>query len=307
MKRVPSSPATDIARTAAPGAPCSLQAAEAFTRRLAHRHYENFLVVSWLLPRRLHQHMFNLYAYCRGVDDLGDEAPGDRLALLDAWEEELDACYAGQATSPTFVALAATVRAFALPPQLLRDLIQANRQDQLVQRYETYSDLLAYCRLSANPVGRLVLHLFGAAGEPQAPLADATCTALQLANFWQDIASDYADRGRIYLPLEDLRRFDYSEEDLAAHRVDERWRQLMHFEVQRTRELFATGRGLIPLVERRLRVDLQLFTMGGLEVLQRIETRGYDVLTVRPKVPGWRQAMLLLSALRMAVPLGAIQ
>ncbi|MGH2470764.1 MAG: squalene synthase HpnC, partial [Chloroflexota bacterium] len=255
-----------------------MQEAEAFTRRLAHRHYENFLVVSWLLPRRLHQHMFNVYAYCRGVDDLGDEAPGDRLALLDAWEQELNACCAGQATNPTFVALASTMRACELPPQLLRDLIQANRQDQLVQRYERYDDLVAYCRLSANPVGRLVLHLFGVADEQRALLADATCTALQLANFWQDVTSDYAERGRIYLPLEDLRRFDYSEEDLAAHRVNERWRQLMHFEIQRTRELFATGRGLLPLVERRLRVDLQLFMLGGLEVLQRIETRGYDVL-----------------------------
>ncbi|MGH2364507.1 MAG: squalene synthase HpnC [Chloroflexota bacterium] len=278
-----------------------MQEAEAFTRRLAHRHYENFLVVSWLLPRRLHQHMFNVYAYCRGVDDLGDEAPGDRLALLDAWEQELNACCAGQATNPTFVALASTMRACELPPQLLRDLIQANRQDQLVQRYERYDDLVAYCRLSANPVGRLVLHLFGVADEQRALLADATCTALQLANFWQDVTSDYAERGRIYLPLEDLRRFDYSEEDLAAHRVNERWRQLMHFEIQRTRELFATGRGLLPLVERRLRVDLQLFMLGGLEVLQRIETRGYDVLTARPKVPSWRQAMLLLSALRGAL------
>ncbi|MDE3074010.1 MAG: squalene synthase HpnC [Chloroflexota bacterium] len=271
--------------------------AEQFTRRLARSHYENFLVVSWLLPKRLHQPMFNVYAYCRGVDDLGDEAEGDRLALLDDWERELEACYGGNPTAPTFVALAETVRQYDLPMQLFRDLIQANRQDQTVSRYNTYADLEAYCRLSANPVGRLVLCLFGYRDEPRLALSDATCTALQLANFWQDVASDYHQRGRIYLPLEDLRRFGCAEEGLAVGRIDPAWRELMAFEVERARRLFHEGLGLVDLVDRRLRIDLRLFSLGGVEILDRIEAAGYDVLSKRPHVPAARQLVLLMRAL----------
>lgn len=275
----------------------SLAEAERFTRRLAVSHYENFLVVSWLLPRRLHQPMFNVYAYCRTVDDLGDEAEGDRLALLDSWEKQLQDCFQGYPTEPIFVALAGTIQHFHLPIQPFRDLIQANRQDQTVARYETYADVEAYCRLSANPVGRLVLQLFGYDDEERFNLSDATCTALQLANFWQDVASDYRERGRIYLPREDMQRFGYSEADLAAGATNDAWRSLMAFEVRRTRALFRRGQQLVPLVERRLRTDLELFSLGGLELLKLIEVSGYDVLSKRPHVAAWRQMALLFRSL----------
>ena len=270
--------------------------AEAWTRRLARSHYENFLVVSWLLPRRLHQPMFNVYAYCRSVDDLGDESAGDRLALLDGFERQLEACFAGQPEGELFTALEGTVRRFELPIEPFRRLIQANRQDQTVQRYDTYAGVLDYCEHSANPVGRLVLMLFGYRDEKRFALSDATCTALQLANFWQDVARDYAI-GRVYLPLEDLRQFGCSESELASGTFDADWRALMEFEVERTRDLFRQGEQLVPLVERRLQLDLRLFTLGGVEVLNRIRAQGYNVLTRRPTVGSWRQLGLLARAL----------
>ncbi len=269
--------------------------AEAWTRRLARSHYENFLVVTWLLPRRLQQPMFNVYAYCRGVDDLGDEADGDRLALLHDWQRQLEACYAGQAEHPVFVALASTIRDYDLPIEPFQRLIEANRRDQTVHRYDTYEQLLDYCQYSANPVGQLVLMLFGHRDAQRFALSDATCTALQLANFWQDVARDYRI-GRIYLPLEDLGRFGCREEQIGSGIFDATWRALMEFEVRRARALFHAGEPLVPMVERRLQIDLRLFTLGGLEVLNRIEAQGYDVLTKRPTVPKWRQLTLLLKA-----------
>jgi squalene synthase HpnC len=278
-----------------------LHEAERWTRRLARSHYENFLVVSWLLPRRLHQDMFNLYAYCRTVDDLGDEAQGDRLALLQEWEYELDRCFAGHAVDhPVFVALGKTIRQHDLPAEPFRRLIQANRQDQTVGRYESYADLLDYCQCSANPVGRLVLMLFGYRDSARFELSDATCTALQLANFWQDVARDFAG-GRIYIPQDDLRRFDYTETKLAAGIVDAGWRALMKFEVERARDLFRTGEQLVPMVDRRLQIDLRLFTLGGLEVLRAVEAQGYDVLSRRPRVSPARQIGLLARAMAQTV------
>jgi len=270
--------------------------AERWTRRLARSHYENFLLVSWLLPRRLHQPMFNLYAYCRTVDDLGDEAEGDRLALLADWERQLEACFARRPEGSLFVALEKTIRDYDLPIEPFRQLVQANRQDQTISRYETYAGLLKYCECSANPVGRLVLMLFGYRDEVRFALSDATCTALQLANFWQDVARDYA-MGRIYLPLEDLERFDCTESELAYRTFHAGWRALMDFEVERARELFRAGEPLVPLVERRLQLDLRLFTLGGMEVLNRIEAQGYDVLSHRPTVGAARQLGLLTRAL----------
>ncbi|MBV8087297.1 MAG: squalene synthase HpnC [Chloroflexi bacterium] len=279
----------------------ALAEAQRSTRRLARSHYENFLVVSWLLPRRLHQDMFNLYAYCRGVDDLGDEAEGDRLALLSEWRGQLEACYAGEPKHPTFVALSDTIRRHDLPMEPLERLIRANEQDQRVTRYETYADLLEYCQYSANPVGRLVLMLFGYRDDQRFALSDATCTALQLANFWQDVGGDFDDRGRIYLPLEDLRAFGYTEAELAARVVNDRWRQLMAFEVDRARRLFDEGAQLVLLVDRRLQVDLRLFTLGGVEMLRRIQARRYEVLTGRPHTPAIRQLLLLGKAVGAAL------
>lgn len=274
----------------------SLAKAYAYCQRLATSHYENFTVASWLLPRALRPHVHAVYAYCRGVDDLGDEAEGDRLTLLDDWEAELRRCFDGDAQQPAFVALQETIRRFDIPPEPFLRLIEANRMDQRVNRYRTFTDLQAYCQNSANPVGHLVLYLFGYRDEERQRLSDSTCTALQLTNFWQDVRRDLG-KGRIYIPLEEMERFHYSEEDLLAARFDGRLRDLMAFQVRRTRELFRSGLELIPRVRGRLRLDLRLFSLGGLAVLDAIEDTGYDVLNRRPKLSRARKALLALRGL----------
>jgi squalene synthase HpnC len=274
----------------------TLAQAYAQCRRIALGHYENFPVVSWLLPRELRPHIFALYAYCRGVDDLSDEAEGDRLALLDEWEAHLRSCYDGSPSDARFVALADTIRRFDIPPEPFLRLIEANRRDQRVSRYQTFDELLDYCSYSANPVGRLVLYVFGYRDEERARLADATGTALQLANFWQDVRRDLK-MGRVYIPLEDMARFGCSEADLAARKVTPEFRRLMRFEVERTREYFARGLPLVDRVKGRLRLDLRMFTLGGLAVLDQIQRQRYDVLTRRPRVSDVRKAWLLVRGL----------
>ncbi len=277
----------------------SVPDAYAFCRQIALGHAENFTVVSWLLPRRLRPHMYAVYAYCRGVDDLGDETEGARLALLDEWERELRACYDGEPSDIRFVALQDTVRRFDIPSESFLRLIEANRRDQTVVRYATFADLLDYCSYSANPVGELVLRLFGYSDERRRRLSDATCTALQLANFWQDVSRDL-DRGRSYIPQEDLERFGYGEAELRAREYNRNFRRLMRFQVTRTRQYFQEGLGLLPLVSGRLRFDLKLFSLGGLAVLDAIERAGYDVLTSRPEVGRLRKVAL---AARGLIPL----
>lgn len=269
----------------------SLDAAYAHCRSIALGRYENFPVVSWLLPRSLRQHMYAVYAYCRGVDDIGDEAAGDRLALLDAWERELRAAYDGQPHDARFVALQDTVRRFNIPIEPFLRLIEANRRDQAVTRYATFDALLDYCTYSANPVGHLVLYVFGYRDPQRQRLSDATCTALQLTNFWQDVTVDL-EKGRIYVPQEDLERFGVSETDLLARRVTPDFRRLMAFEIRRTRQYFDEGLGLIGVVNGRLRTDLRLFTLGGLAVLDEIAKRGHDVLTERPTLSRRRRVLV---------------
>jgi squalene synthase HpnC len=244
--------------------------------------------------------MYAVYAYCRGVDDLGDEAAGDRLALLDEWEAELRRCYDGTPADPRFVALADTIRRFDMPPEPFLRLVEANRRDQRQARYETFDELLDYCAYSANPVGRLVLRVFGYSDGERATLSDATCTALQLTNFWQDVVRDFA-MGRVYLPLQDMADFGVSESDLAARRASRAFRELLRFEVERTRDYFRRGLPLIGSVRGRLRVDLRLFTLGGLAVLDAIERQRYDVLRRRPTVSKTQRVWLGLRAL---APLG---
>jgi squalene synthase HpnC len=279
----------------------TLAAAYAHCRRIALGHYENSPIVSWLLPRELRLPMYAVYAYCRGVDDLGDEAEGDRLALLDQWEAELRCCYDGEPSDPRFVALADAIRRFDIPPEPFLGLIEANRRDQRQSRYQTFEELLDYCTYSANPVGRLVLHVFGYRDDERAALSDAMCTALQLTNFWQDVARDLA-MGRVYIPQQDMADFGVSEVDLSAERATPVLRELMRFEVQRTREYFRSGLLLIDRVRGRLRVDLRLFTLGGLAVLDAIERQRYDVLSHRPAVSKPRKLWLGVRAL---APLGA--
>lgn len=289
----------EIARGLPPSG-CTVAEAERYTRRLATHHYENFNVVSWLLPRRLHQHFYNLYAYCRWADDLGDEIsdPGKALALLDDWDLELRDCYAGRASHPVFIALHETIAALDIPMEPFSDLLIAFRNDQTAKRYATWDDVFHYCRYSANPVGRLVLYLCGYRDAERQRLSDATCTALQLANFWQDVTRDL-EKGRIYIPIEALAAHGLTEDDIVRRRFDARYVSLMKELVARTRELFDDGMPLARSVDPQLRVDIEMFSRGGLAVLEAIEAIGYNTLERRPSIPKSKQASLLLRALAL--------
>jgi squalene synthase HpnC len=274
-----------------------LPEAYAYCERLARTHYENFSVATWFLPKRLRQHFFNVYAYCRISDDLGDET-GDTAAsleLLDEWETELNACYLGSPRHPVFVALAGTVRQFDVPKHEFSDLLRAFRQDQTVTRYESFEDLLGYCRYSANPVGHLVLYLGGYRDPERQQLSDYTCTALQLANFWQDVSPDF-QKGRVYLPLEDLRKYGVTEATIASTQNTSQFIELMRFEVQRARQWFDRGLPLVGKVGRELAIDLQLFSRGGQEILNAIERQGYAVLGNRPAISKSRKLALVARA-----------
>src|SRR5208337_3658780 len=275
----------------------SLEQAHEYCRRLARSHYENFSVATWFLPKKLRQYFFNVYAYCRISDDLGDEVgdPAASLALLDEWQAQLDACYAGSPRHPVFVALSETVRKFSIHKHEFSDLLIAFRQDQSVTRFESFDDVLAYCRYSANPVGHLVLYLCGYHDAGRQQLSDYTCTALQLANFWQDVSADYA-KGRIYLPLEDLRRYSVSEEDLAQNRNTPAFCEMMKFEVERARQWFERGLPLVQQVDKELAVDIELFSRGGQEILNAIQRQGFAVLGKRPAISKPRKLALVARA-----------
>jgi squalene synthase HpnC len=275
----------------------SLEQARAWCRQLAESHYENFHVATWFLPKALRPHFHAIYAYCRISDDLGDEV-GDTsaaLALLDLWGRELDACYEGRARHPVFVALAETIRACSIPKQPFADLLTAFRQDQVITRYGTMQEVLEYCRYSANPVGRLVLYACGYCDEERFRLSDATCSALQLANFWQDVRADFA-KGRVYLPQDDMQRFGVTDETIAASGATAGFRALLDYEVDFARRLFEEGLPLIGMVGRELAVDLDLFSRGGLAILRAIERQDYDVLNARPSIAKRTKLALALRA-----------
>jgi squalene synthase HpnC len=278
----------------APADNCSAAEAQQYTRWLATHHYENFNVVSWLLPKDLHQHFYNVYAYCRWADDLGDEVPQKEraLELLDWWERELDSCYDGRPSHPVFVALGETVGSKAIPKQPFADLLRAFRQDQNVKRHPSWESMIGYCVYSANPVGRLVLYLCGYRDEERQALSDATCTALQLANFWQDVSRDL-EKGRIYIPLDVAAFHGLTETDIVDRRFDERYVNLMKDLIARTRVLFAQGAPLAKMVGGRLSVDLEMFSRGGVAVLDAIEAMGYDTLHRRPAISKAKQVTLL--------------
>lgn len=287
----------EIAKNAPPNG-CSPAEAQSYTRWLATHHYENFAVVSWLLPKSLHQHFYNVYAYCRWADDLGDEIPKtDRaLELLNWWETELHYCYDGRPSHPVFVALRETVVAKNIPEQPFADLLKAFRQDQVVKRYRSWQSMIDYCTNSANPVGRLVLYLCGYRDEHRQRLSDATCTALQLANFWQDVSRDL-EKGRIYIPLDVAALHGVRESDILMRRFNDGYVHLMKDLICRTRELFAVGAELPKLVDGRLSVDLDMFSRGGQAILNAIEAMGYDTLHLRPVVTKGKQVQLLVQAL----------
>jgi len=276
----------------------SLAEANRYCERLAKSHYENFLVAGLFCPKELRQHFYNVYSYCRISDDLADEIgdTGKSLILLDWWEDELDLMYRGEPRHPVFVALEPTVKQFHIPPDPFRDLLTAFRHDQKVTRYRTMQEVLDYCRYSANPVGRLVLYLCGYDDAERLALSDKTCTALQLANFWQDVRRDLL-KDRIYLPLDDMDRFGVTEEQLFSSEFTPGYAQLLQHEVMFTRKLFDEGLGLCALVDRRVRLDIEMFNRGGMEVLRLIERQNYDTLTHRPSVSKLRQASVLVSRL----------
>ena len=270
----------------------------AYTRWLATHHYENFQVVSFLLPRHLHQDFYNVYSFCRWADDLGDEIGdcAESLKLLAWWRSELEAMYRGDASHPVFVALRSTVNKFQIPIDPFDRLIQAFEQDQRVTRYEDWNEVLAYCLNSANPVGHLVLYLCGYRDSERQQLSDYTCTALQLANFWQDVTVDL-EKDRIYLPLALLRHHGYSVEELFARTFDARFERIIQEAVAFADELFRKGLPLIGTVDRRLALDLELFSRGGMRVLDKIRAQGHNVLKHRPAISKWERLGILLRCL----------
>ena len=270
---------------------------EAFAgcEHLAKTHYENFSVGTRLIPSDLRKHFYSVYAFCRGVDDLGDEATGDRFELLNEWERQLSLCYDGTPVHPYFVALQETIRLFDIPRDPFDRLIEANRRDQHVLKHPDYQELLDYCEHSANPVGHLVLYIFGYQDPELHALANNTCTALQFANFWQDVFRDF-EMGRIYLPADEMEEFGVTEEMIRERRATPAFRRLMRAQVDRTRELFIKGYELIHRVDGTAKIDIALFTAGGLSVLRAIEKQDYDVLTKRPKISKFTRLRLLVSA-----------
>ncbi len=281
-----------------------LSQAYAACERLAREHYENFPVASRLLPRRMRPHVAAIYAFARHADDFADEARyegQDRLALLDGWLERLRACTSREDDHPIFRALGHTIRSHRLPLEPFEDLLAAFRMDVTRTSYETFDELLGYCCCSANPVGRLVLLLFGRREARLHALSDQVCTGLQLTNFWQDVAVDL-EKGRCYIPREDLRRHGVSEADLARRRVTPGFAALMHYQVRRTREIFDRGAALPAHLRGRLRAEIRLVLAGGRRILDKIEAAGGDVFNRRPTLTRADWARLLLAAARPGAP-----
>ena len=301
----------------------ALSESDAYCASLTKSHYENFTVGSWLLPKEMLKHIYALYSYCRSVDDIGDEDlqesigdlcschPDDnsstdqlhqvedleisrRLCLLDQWESKLKSCYSGTPQHPVFVSLQRTIDEFNLPIDPFLKLIEANRMDQYTHRYSTYEQLLDYCDHSANPVGRLFLGIFGYRDVELNELSDAICTALQLTNFWQDVSRDYL-RDRIYIPREDWNRFGCNENDFAPGAPSKNYRDMMRFQSARTMELYKRGSILADRLDGRVKLDVALFSKGGIAVLETIKRQHYDVFTKRPILAKRRKVGLFLN------------
>ena len=286
-----------------PSSQTELRAAYAECRRLASRHYENFPTASYLVPRDRRDALAAVYAFARYADDVADE-PGveNRLEKLADWRAKLDASYAGKIDHPVFLALHDSAERFQLSSQNFENLLTAFESDVIVNRHPNFDSLLKYCTCSANPVGRLVLELFGYHDAHLFELSDHICTALQLTNFWQDVAIDFS-RDRIYLPQEDMTRFNYTLDDLRAGRCDKAWQELLALELARTREFFERGRNLPEEVQPKLRTQLRLTWLGGTEILARIEAAAYDIFHRRPSLGKWDFLRLYLRARR--APLSA--
>ncbi len=285
----------------AAGAGWSLERAYEYCERLTRSHYENFPVGSALIPKRLRKHFYSIYAFARIADDFADEgydqgySERERLELLDEWRRMLIDSLAGRANHPVFVALAQTASEFDLPAALFEDLLSAFAQDVTVRRYETFDQLLDYCRRSANPIGKLILLLFGYREEQLHEWSDDLCTALQLANHWQDVTVDL-EKDRIYLPQEDLSRFGLSVDDLLRRSATDSFRRMMKYEVERADVMFARGKPLCTSVSGRLGLELRSVWLGGMRILGRIERNGYDVFASRPVITSTDKLKILLVA-----------
>lgn len=271
----------------------TLAEAQHYCRYLAHSHYENFTVASWLFPRHLRQHLCHVYAYCRWADDLADEAqsPAESLRLLAWWEELLDH---PKPRHPVFVALRETIREKQIPLEPFRNLLVAFRQDQTQTRYDTFEELRRYCQHSADPVGRIVLHLGASANAETVQLSDSICTGLQLINFCQDVRRDY-EIGRIYLPRAERIKFGGDDERFAALELDS-FRAMLKPQVDRAEQLLHAGEPLVKLVDRDLKLPVRLFINGGLAIAAAIRQQNYDVWTKRPVVSKWQKMTLLARA-----------
>ncbi len=251
---------------------------------------ENFPVAGRFLPKSTRQHLLAIYGFARFADDIGDEAQGDRLVMLDWLEEELERAVACSASHPLLVRLGETIRYLQLPTAPFHQLIEANRQDQAVRRYDTYEDLLGYCKLSAAPVGRLVLEVFGVATPARIAASDQVCAGLQIVEHLQDLKEDFA-RGRVYMPQEDLERFGCTEEDLGRAAAGAGLRRAVHFEAVRARRLLASSRGLCRGLPWRARAAVAGFASGGMAALDAMEAAGYDVLQRSCRPRAWRVAL----------------
>lgn len=291
--------APEVYRT--PAARPTLAEAEAWCRHLAETHYENFHVATFFLPSRLKPHFQSVYAFCRTSDDLGDEVGDTAVAtrLLAVWRGMLHQCFAVPAASrhPVFVALEPAIAACALPREPFDDLITAFEQDQVYTHHESLATLETYSRYSANPVGRLVLMLSGYREEEMFGLSDEVCTGLQLANFYQDVVTDWVDRGRRYIPADAMQRFGVTDAQIAERRFDPAFRAMMQFLVDDARGRLLRGRRLVALVEPELAATLDLFVKGGLAILDAIAAQGYDTLRQRPVVSKGVKFRLLMGAL----------
>jgi squalene synthase HpnC len=298
-------PRVDILFTMSQSTRQGIDKAFAYCQNMARSHYENFPVASMAVPRDRRLYVAAIYAFARTADDIDDEGdipPQERLRRLGEWGEQLGRCYRGEATNPVFIALGETAARTGLPREPLDALLQAFRMDVTTHRFPRFEDVLHYCRHSANPVGRLVLHLFGEVSERTVSLSDSICTGLQLANFWQDLSVDWA-KGRLYVPLEDFDRFGYTENELSRGVVDERFRRMMAFEVERARGYLLSGVPLLDLVSSaRLRFELSFTVRGGLAILEAVRAIGYDVVHRRPSLSKMNKAGILLRTLLRRSP-----
>ena len=276
-----------------------------YCESLAKSNYENFFIGTLFLPRKVIKHFHSIYAYCRMIDDFGDEFSGESNNYLNYAEEQLYLCYKGKPDSLIFHALYQTICEFDIPISLFEDLIEANRIDQYKNRYNTFSDLLMYCEKSANPVGRLVLYILGFTESKCFELSDFTCTALQLTNFWQDVQEDYILRDRIYIPLDDMKSFKYNEQQLWNSEYNQSFMKLMEFQIDRTSGYFSRGIELLDYISGKSRIEIAMFNLGGLGVLEKIKKRKYNIFLGRPKLSRLDKTVLLLKSFLISNRLGS--